>query len=163
MADPVSNLPDAVLAALRAGDPLQAAKLLRQAKGVSLRHAKAVIETWMADGRPLAAEPPSGAAAAPSAGSATFAGRAPVSVAEALAAGNQAEAVRMMRELTGLGLHEAKEAVESMLPASKRKLRIVPSDGLSPGEVPRSAGVGRWLTLAVLGLLGLYYLLRSPG
>ena len=162
MADPVSNLPDAVLAALRAGDPLQAAKLLRQAKGVSLRHAKAVIETWMADGRPVAAQPPSGAAHAPAAAT-TSTSRAPASVADALAAGHQAEAVRLMRELTGLGQREASEVVESMLPASKRKLRIVPSDGLSPGEVPRSAGIGRWLTLAVLGLLALYYLLRSPG
>jgi hypothetical protein len=50
-----------------------------------------------------------------------------------------------------------------MLPASKRQHRIEPNHGLSPGEVPRSAGIGRWLALAVLGLLALYYLLRSPG
>lgn len=158
MPDPVSSLPDAVIAALRAGDPLQATRLLRQARGGSLKHAKAVIETWMSDGRALDASEPS-LAPAPAAPTA----RAPRSVVDALASGQHAEAVRLMRELTGLDAQQATEAVESMLPASRRPPRVTVDNGLSPGEVPRSVGIGRWLTLAVLGLLGLYYLLRSPG
>jgi hypothetical protein len=64
-------------------------------------------------------------------------------------AGNKIEAIRLLREQTGMGLKEAKEAVEASPAASK----------YSPGEVPRRFRLS-WLVAVGLALLALYFFLR---
>lgn len=63
----------------------------------------------------------------------------PPTVQEALQRGNKIEAIKRLRQIEGIGLKEAKDAVEAsgagMLQA------------LAPGEVPESKG---WLWVAVL-------------
>ena len=99
---------------------------------------------------------------------------------KALRSGNKVEAIKLVREATGLGLAEAKtmvEAIEKGLPgvaakAVRRSLaaavRPAPASpplragpGLAPGEVPHVGGQGKWLVLfavAVVLVVGaLYY------
>jgi hypothetical protein len=80
----------------------------------------------------------------------------PADVLEALRRGNKIEAIKRLREQTGLGLKEAKDAVEAsgVMPAAK-------SSTLAPGEVPRSTA-RVWLIIAVIAAaLVVYYLLRG--
>jgi len=80
---------------------------------------------------------------------------------DALRAGNKIEAIKIIREATGVGLAEAKsivEEIEKALPsvppsaagarASSAPLRS--DTGLAPGEVARSGGAGKWLVLLVV-------------
>lgn len=71
----------------------------------------------------------------------------PVLVVEALQRGEKIQAIRLMREITGVGLMEAKNAVE----ASPHLASAV--SGLSPGEVSRVAGRLGWAA-AVLAFVG---------
>lgn len=74
-------------------------------------------------------------------------------VTRALAAGNKIEAIRLYRERTGVGLKEAKDAVEAL-----EKGASIRRSPLAPGEVPRSRGRGLlWLVIA-LGAAALYLL-----
>ncbi|HSS26360.1 MAG TPA: hypothetical protein VLL50_00250 [Usitatibacter sp.] len=77
----------------------------------------------------------------------------------ALRSGNKSEAIKLMREKSGIGLVEAKAVVEAFEKVSniarntkvgmKQSIAVkrgapvhveAPRDGLSPGEVPRGAG-----------------------
>jgi hypothetical protein len=66
---------------------------------------------------------------------------------EALRRGDKIAAIKHLREHTGLGLKEAKDAIDAS-PETPR---------LSPGEVPRSHGLPWWL-VALLLLGGAAYL-----
>jgi hypothetical protein len=80
----------------------------------------------------------------------------PPDVLDALARGNKIEAIKLLRGHTGLGLKEAKDAVEaSGVVATGRKL--------SPGEVPRSSPAGWWLSALAIAAVAAYYFLRGPG
>ncbi len=146
-------LPTHVLDALRRGDALEAIKLLRNSKGIGLKEAKTMVDTqWRRSPRgPAASAPIATPMAAP-----VFSTALPVLVIEALQRGEKLEAIRLMREITGVGLKEAKDAVDASPHAAAR-------GGLSPGEVPR-AGRLVWILIiaAVIGLLG-YLSTRSPG
>jgi len=83
-------------------------------------------------------------------------GPLPPDVLAALQRGNKIEAIKLMRQLTGLGLKEAKDAVE----ASPEHAQL--GQG-SPGEVGRSGSMG-WVLLAlVIAALVVYYLVRGQG
>ncbi len=86
-----------------------------------------------------------------------FPGTLPPPVVEALQRGEKIQAIRLMREIAGVGLKQAKEAVDGSPHAVAATRR-----GLSPGEVPR---VGRVLwTVIALALVGLVvYLLNRGG
>ncbi|SRR5258706_10639671 len=118
-ADP---LPEEVIHALRHGNTVEAIKRLRESTGLGLKEAKAVIDHYLAGKFAMTT------AASP-------AGRLPPAVTEALRRGNKIEAIKVLREQTGLGLKEAKDAVEK----SHGTGHAVP--GLSPGEIPRSGKV----------------------
>ncbi|MBT9503232.1 MAG: ribosomal protein L7/L12 [Burkholderiaceae bacterium] len=80
----------------------------------------------------------------------------PPEVLAALQRGNKIEAIKLMRQLTGLGLKEAKDAVE----ASPEHAQL--GQG-SPGEVGRSGSIG-WVLLAlVVAALIAFYLMRGQG
>ena len=124
-------LPPEVLSALKAGNTIEAIKHLRQSTGLGLKEAKAII-----DGQPPA---PSAAASI---------GALPLAVMQALQRGQKIEAIRLLREDSGMGLAQAKAAVEAQ--------QVVPPHRgeLGPGEVPRSSG-RVWLIVVVLAVLAL--------
>lgn len=137
------QLLDEVRVAMERGNILEAIKLLRGATGMSLKDAKAAIERGKAGG---ASQVP-----------AIEAARAlPASVVGAVRKGNKPEAIRLLRDASGLGLKEANDAVERFA-----KEHPTAAHGLSPGEVPPTSG-GAWL-LVVAGIAALivYYLLRG--
>ena len=85
-----------------------------------------------------------------------FSSGLPPLVIDALQRGEKIQAIRLMREITGVGLKEAKDLVDASPHAAVRS-------GLSPGEVPRT---GRTIWAAVAAILAawlLYVAVRSPG
>lgn len=137
-----NSLPANVLAALERGGTLEAIKLLRESTGLGLKEAKDVIDAHL-HGRPLAHT------------AVTASGSLPAPVVAALQQGRKLDAIRLLREHTGMGLKESKDAVDAF---ERRTGRA--GDGLGLGEV-RRRGNGAWLlVLAIVALAG-YYLLRS--
>ncbi|HSW03186.1 ribosomal protein L7/L12 [Aquabacterium sp.] len=163
MAQPNRPLPEEVLTALQRGSLFDAIKLLRKSGVANLAEAKALLE---AEARRINARKSTSAhAAAPSASSPQRApGAWPPAATEALRRGHKIEAIRLLREHSGLGLKEAKDAVEAhaqtMVPTVEG---LSPRDGLSPGEVPRTSSVVWWLVIiAVIGGAAVYhYFLRG--
>jgi ribosomal protein L7/L12 len=89
---------DSVEALIRAGQKLEAIKRYRETTGVGLKEAKDAVEA-MERGE----TPPVANASPPSA-----------TVEELVQSGRMIEAIKRHRALTGLGLNEAKDAVEAM-------------------------------------------------
>ncbi len=142
---PDDSLPANVLDAARRGNTIEAIKLLRESTGLGLKEAKDAIDAY-ARGNSLPAA--TSASAVP----------IPASVAEALRRGNKIEAIKLLREQAGLGLKEAKDAVEASGYTTDMTMRK-----LSPGEVPRSGG-RYWLLMACAAAgAAVYYFFRSPG
>lgn len=140
---PKTQLPPDVQAALGRGDKIEAIKLLRAATGLGLKEAKDVI-----DGHPQAQDQQSGMSAP---------GSLPADVMSALQRGEKLEAIKLLREATGLGLREAKDVVETTL----SRQGAAGGSKLAPGEIPRNRPTG-WIVVGVViaGLL-LWYLLRG--
>jgi DNA-binding transcriptional MerR regulator len=133
-----------VLAALQRGSIIEAIKLLRESTGLGLKEAKDLIDQHLSGHlAPLTTTLPPASL--------------PPGVVAALHRGNTIEAIRLLREATGLGLKEAKDAVDAFQSGNQ----IEPMQR-SPGEVPRSS-VGIWLVaaLAALALLAYYFFGRS--
>ena len=100
------RIPAEAAAALAKGLRIEAIKLVREANhGVDLRGAMEAIDAY-ASGRHGHASGPS-----PMAATTSFDGL-PTEAATALARGQMIEAIRIVREKTGLGLKEAKDLVE---------------------------------------------------
>ena len=139
MAQPADPLPGQVLDALLRGNSIEAIKLLRACTGLGLKEAKDVIDQHL---RRRTA--PGSTVPAPHSPSAAF--------AAASQEGGRIEAIRRLRETTGLGLREAKDVVDS----SGRAARAA-SSRHAPGEVPRSR-TGIWLAavLVAAGILAYF-------
>lgn len=137
---PAPALPQAVQDALQRGNLVEAIKLMRAGTGLGLKETKDALEAYMRGEPPAAGFAPKALpAGAP----------LPAQVQEALDQGNKIEAVRRLRGLTGMGLKEAKDAVEGVIDDAGPGA----SEGLSPGQVRGSNGLWWWLVaLAVLGL-----------
>lgn len=134
-----------VLDALQRGDKIEAIRRLRESSGLGLKEAKEAIEDHL-QGSP---------AHAPAERSGS---QLPAAVVEALRQRKKAEAIRRLRERTGLGLKDAKDAVDVFQDAERTK-----SAGLAPGEVPRSGSAVRWAALLAIAGLVVYYFLRGEG
>jgi len=98
----LQQLLDDIKAAIGAGNKIAAIKLYRDGTGAGLAEAKEAIEL-IAAGKP----PPSGAAATPPSD-------AMQEVSALLVAGRKIEAIRVYRAATGVGLKEAKDAVDAL-------------------------------------------------
>lgn len=145
MAKPTDQLPPEVLEALRQGRTVDAIKLLRGTT-LGLRDAMQILEAYK---RGTAAQGVTRVTA----------GSLPPDVKEALQSGNKIEAIKRLRTASGVGLKQAKEAVE----VSHRAIRTSPADlkGYSPGEVPRTQNFGWVIAVAVIAFLVGIYLFRS--
>jgi ribosomal protein L7/L12 len=94
---------DECRALVRQGNKIMAIKIYRELTGVGLKEAKDAVEA-PDFAPPLAASPVSSTAH-------------PARIEEVrafIAAGHKIEAIKLYRELTGLGLRESKDAVEAM-------------------------------------------------
>lgn len=97
--------------------------------------------------------------AVPAASAGLPTGSLPTAVIDALQRGKRIEAIRRLREASGLGLAEARALIEHHL-AEGSALRS-PLDGRSPGEVPRSSEAVWLLVIALLLAWGLWRLLHG--
>ncbi len=146
MQNPVDSLPANVLDALQRENMIEAIKLLRESHRLGLKEAKDIIDAHLS-GRTIDLVAPD-ASATP----------LPAPVVQALQQGNKIEAIKLLREHTGLDLKEAKDMVEASPYASSSAGR---QTGLAPGEVPRSRNHLVWIiALVVLAALA-YHFLRS--
>ncbi len=145
--DPDSGaaLPADVREALAQRNAIEAVKRLRAATGMGLKDALAVVQAHL-EGR----APPPGLQARLNPVPASV----PPVVLAALHQGQKIEAIRLLREHTGLGLKDAKDVVEA-LPQPARP------DGLAPGEVPRSRSWRGLGVAAVLAVLLVWWWLRK--
>jgi len=133
MQTPQDAIPPDVQAAMDRGDKILAIKLLRHATGLGLKEAKDVVEHIEAGGAPSVAQPIAGT---------TGSGE----ITRVLQQGNKLEAIRLYRQQKGVGLKEAKEAVEAMLENQQGR-----APGRSPGEVEKS-GSFMWVALAIAAI-----------
>ena len=78
-----------------------------------------------------------------------FSSGLPPLVIDALQRGEKIQAIRLMREITGVGLKEAKDLVDASPHAAVRS-------GPSPGEVPRT-GRAIWAAVAAVLVVWLVY------
>ncbi len=139
------QIPREAQAAWDAGNKIEAIKLLREATGLGLAEAKSLLEAV-----------PRVSLAGPGETEASL----PGNVQAALAQGNKIEAIRLLREATGLGLKDAKDRIDAAVARGRRSASSSTPNatpGLSPGEVARPRG-GPWALLAVLAALVLAYL-----
>ena len=106
-------------------------KLLRQQTGLGLKEAKDLVDSQVGGNVAKAAR--------------SWSGTLPASAAAALEQGNKVDAIRLLREQTGLGLAEAKAIIDA------HSQRIVAERNvLSPGEVPRSGSGLLWLAASAI-------------
>lgn len=120
----MTEIPERIAQLVAAGQKIEAIKLLREATGLGLADAKSVIDA-VGSGAPV---PPHvlqqiGARAADAA-----AADLPADVLAAAAAGNRIEAIRLLRAQRGLGLKEAKDLLDRVvpLPAGAKKGCLLP-------------------------------------
>ena len=135
-----NSLPDDVLEALQQGEVVKAIVLLRMATGLGLQEANDAVAAHL-DGLPVSIPKASSAA------------QLPATVIAAIQSGNKIEAIKLLREQTGLGLKEAKDAVEAM-PKNKTG-----GTGHFPTiETPKSGNVIVWIMgLVALGFAAYYF------
>jgi len=100
------RIPAAAATALAKGLRIEAIKLVREANhGVDLRGAMEAVDAFASGKRHFAVDPPSSTPAA------SFSGL-PAEALAALSQGQLIEAIKIVREASGLGLKEAKDLVE---------------------------------------------------
>lgn len=135
--DPNSRLPAGAAAALRAGDTIEAVKIVREATGLGLAEAKALVE----------------AAAAPAAVAARD-GELPGAAIAALHAGRMIDAVRIVREQRRTGLKDAKDAVDAYL-AGHAAVRA----RVDAAQAQARRTLINWaVAIALVAALGVYFL-----
>lgn len=126
-------LPQEVMAALAKGNKIEAIRLLREATGLSLAAAKEAVERG---GTPPIQDSVVGSQALPA------------QVLAELARGNKIQAIKLLRKAKGLGLKEAKDAIDAAEPSRRNA-----TTRLAPGEVPRSSGAAWGLCLLLVEVL----------
>jgi len=119
----VEPLPEHIAELIRQGRKLEAARLIREQTGVGLGEAKDAVERLAAGVDPL----PDPVIAS---------NEVPADVEALARAGQKLEAIRLLREHTGLGLQEAKARVEAV-------------PGVPPGGSPAVAMVAAVVLLAL--------------
>ncbi|MBW8723118.1 MAG: ribosomal protein L7/L12 [Polaromonas sp.] len=143
-------LPQPVQDALQRGNLVEAITLMRAGTGLGLKETKDALEAYMRGEAPAGGFTPKALpAGAP----------LPAQVQAALDQGNKIEAVRRLRGLTGMGLKEAKDAVEAGRIGPDASAGPGASEELSPGQVHSSNGIWWWLVALAVLALGAFALL----
>lgn len=158
-------IPAEVMSVWNSGNKVLAIKLLRDQTGLGLAEAKHLLESADAAGLPRELPLPMHGADS----SLTEFNIAEPSLNElrihaAMASGNKLEAVKLLKEATGLGLAQAKERIDEALqgepldlsPAPPFSTSSAPSPNVlaaAPGEVPRSRSGFFVLMLLIVLLL----------
>ncbi|MGU3627000.1 ribosomal protein L7/L12 [Comamonas sp. C24C] len=96
-------------------------------------------------------------------------------VEDAMARGNKIEAIKLLRDATGLGLAQAKEHIDAAMDGIALDWQILQRQSVrasapnhfqpgapSPGEVPRGQGRYLWLLVLALAAVGLWYYFNMP-
>lgn len=133
------DIPRAAQEAANGGDVIGAIKILREATGLGLKEAKDAIDAYALGGRV-----PNRAEGSP----------IPLNALASLHQGQFVEAIKHTREATGLGLKEAKEAVEGYLanhPGIEEQFRV--AGGRTASHMERRMAVVAVVVAAVVGLL----------
>ncbi len=142
MTEPIDPLPRDVLDAIQRGDRVEAIKLVRERTGLGLKEAKDRIERELQ-------------------GNGAVSGRAwstvlPPAASAALQRGDKIEAIRILREETGVELKDAKQAIDAIALRTQTERPV-----LAPGEVPRSRSLSLWL-IALAIVVGIVTYLAFP-
>jgi ribosomal protein L7/L12 len=146
------QIPVPLRAALQRGDIIQAIRLLREATGLGLKDAKDVIDQQL-HGNPTPLQ--------------LALRRTPVvpsskalseTVSTALQSGNKVEAIRLLRQHSGMGLKEAKEMIET-----SPHNTYMTNANLSPGKVAGSGGFAGWLIVAIIISAAVFFFLNASG
>lgn len=109
----MDDLAKKVAVLLLAGQKIEAIRLLREATGMGLAEARDAVEA-AARGTPL---PPPSVLMRRQAPAPVLAAELPDDVRAAASAGDRIGAIKRLRERTGLGLKEAKDELDRLLPA----------------------------------------------
>ena len=140
-------VPAEILSIWNSGSKVLAIKLLREQSGLGLAEAKQLLESADA-----------GAADSPLAMNSAIPASAELRIHAAMASGNKLEAVKLLKEATGLGLAEAKERIDAAMQSEPLNLQAAlnqptqPNAASSaPGEVKGSPGI-LWLALILVAL-----------
>lgn len=96
-------------------------------------------------------------------------------VEDAMARGNKIEAIKLLRDATGLGLAQAKDHIDAAMDGIALDWQILQRQSVrssvpnhfppgvpSPGEVPRGQGRYLWLLVLALAAAGLWYYFKMP-
>jgi len=144
MPEPSKPLPVLVVDALQRGNLLDAIKLLRDSRGLGLKDAKDAADHYLRGntviGKTVGTTP------------SRFPGTPAPEVVNALQQDGKLAAIRLLRERTGLGLKEAKDAVD----AYQTQTQLMQGSG-SPGEVPRTNGTIWWVIGGIVVVWALYH------
>ena len=159
MSHPPISLPDNVLSALAKGDKMQAVRLLREQTGLGLHEAKAAVESYVPN--------EDGHDSHRAFHHSTASGDLPHRVVAAWQRGHKVDAVRLLREQTGLGLKEAKDTLEAAhIPANATGFAEpapLASATTSPGAEPKTGERTMWVVGALVLAALAYYFLVGPG
>ena len=142
-------VPAEILSIWNSGSKVLAIKLLREQSGLGLAEAKQLLES---------ADTGSDAADSPQAFNSAIPASAELRIHAAMASGNKLEAVKLLKEATGLGLAEAKERIDAAMQGEPLNLEAglhqptLPNAASSaPGEVKGNHGI-LWLALILVAL-----------
>ena len=153
MPAPNEMLPPEVLDAVRRGQTIEAIKLLRETTGLGLKEAKDLVDAVRSgalDEASVAERVDAARQRGDVSGALGEAGTLQAAVDAALQRGDMVEAIRLVREQTGLGLKEAKDRVEAQrTPRSGADFGA--RDSVSSGKLMM------WLVAAALIAAGAYY------
>jgi ribosomal protein L7/L12 len=135
MSDPQAPLSDAIVAALKNGGEIEAIKQLRAERGLGLKEAKDVIESYMS-GQRLSA----------------VTNGAPLSdiVITALKNGQKIEAIKQIRGERGLGLKAAKDVAEDYIKANPELAQMY-----AQRQAPGSVIILLFIVIIALAVFGL--------
>ena len=146
MSTPVSA---EILSIWNSGSKVLAINMLREQNGLGLAEAKQLLES---------ADTGADAADSPLALNSAIPASAELRIHAAMASGNKLEAVKLLKEATGLGLAEAKERIDAAMQSEPLNLQAAlnqptqPNAASSaPGEVKSSPGI-LWLALILVAL-----------
>ena len=139
-----------VRARLAAGDKIGAIKIYRAATGLSLAEAKDAVEQMHSAASPMPVARP------------TIDAGTTAQVQALIAAGQVIEAIKLYRERTGLGLKEAKDAVDALARMTPPPPGSPPIDDAAGRVVVRPGGAGIGRVIALIAAAAIAAVLLVP-